>query len=138
MIENGHRISETMEAFYSTNFATHGQGAEYVLSVFPMVYHDTLRQLKGKFHLSELLTIIDVLNHISLSPNVAGLQLYDNLGYVYDTENIEGKYGIRWQEFGNKIDELTWTEVMCLEVWVQAYWINHEKVNLSEWVKELC
>jgi hypothetical protein len=130
----GPRISESAGAWLGQNFSSRNAGAEYVLEAFPECYRRTMYDLKGRFSAGELSLLIDTFNSTMLSPRLAGQHLALSAHDSMILDGTDQKWSVDREGFEAKIAALSFFECAALEIWVKAFWEQHEKNNLEEYV----
>jgi|GEM_PF-847482 len=112
-------------------------GLEYILNSFPSLYRQTLRGLEGRFSREELMLMIDSGNGILLSSSTAGQYLALGVADSIALDQLDKKWGIKGDALNAKLTVLSLFESVCMELWVQAYWVEHKNLDLDQYVAAL-
>ena len=130
------RISDKSAEWYKHTFGTVNAGAEYILDSVPQMYRITLDRLKGRFSRGELMVMVDV-NPGALTARIAGQHMGMQVADGIALDHLDEKWEIDGKKLNEKIAGLTIFETACLELWVKAFWENHEQLDLENYVAEL-
>lgn len=118
----GPRIRPGTRTFLVRTFSSVNAGAEYVLETFPTLYRRTLTDLKGRFTRDELLSLLDTVNSLMLTPELAGQLLAADLSGALVLDGLAERWGIDGPALEEKIGRLSLWQCAVLEVWLKAYW----------------
>ena len=133
----GPRITEAAEAALGRNFRNVGQGASYILDAFPGLHQGTLhREIKGLFAREDLLLLLDAMNGVLLSPQIAGQQIAINTRDAIALGKLDEKWGADGPALLSRLEELTIFQAHTLEVWCRGFW-ESGATSPEEWVAEL-
>jgi len=132
------RIATKSADWYKQNFTTLNAGAEYTLEAIPQIYRLTMAyELKGKFSRGELMLMIDVNNGLVLTSQSAGQHIKAQVSDGIALDHLDEKWKVDGAKLNKKVDALTFFQSFCLEIWILAYWENHEKLDMEKYVKEM-
>jgi len=122
------KININTAKWYERHFNTLNAGATWTLESLPIIYRQSLAEMRGKFTRGELCMMIDVLN------GVAALMTYGSHGLagqhlpfsVHDSFNLypgqfEEKWDIQSGAMNAKIAGLTRFQIICLEIWAAGW-----------------
>jgi hypothetical protein len=130
------RITDTSEAFFSSNFDNRSAGAEFILAAFPALYARTLHLLKGKFTAGELSLMIDVANGQMLNPAMAGQHILASVTDGCELDSLDEKWQVSQLDLFDKIAAIPLFDRACLEIWSCAYWTDCER-DISAYIAQL-
>lgn len=136
MPQLGPRVSEKTMEWLKSHFQTKNAGGEYLIEIVPKLYANTLHDMAGRFNKSELSLILDVVNGLYLTPNLAGLHVMAECEDGIRLNALDTKWGIDSSLFLAKLSSLTVVERVMLEIWACGFWAggHWERENgLEEW-----
>lgn len=116
------RLTPAAVDYYTSNFDSLNQGAEYVLHAFPVMARRALAGLKGRFSSGELSIMLDVMNGTALTAIVAGDTLTANVEDAIALDHLDEKWHVDKAEILKKMASLTPFETACLEIWARGFW----------------
>lgn len=137
IVKTSPRISSKSADWYKGNFSSVNAGLEYTLESMPSLYRYTLDSLKGRFSRGELMLMIDVNNGLILTPRMAGQHLGAQVSDGIALDRLDDKWKIDGKELNKKVSGLTIFEAACLELWIGAFWENHEHTDIEKYVADL-
>lgn len=113
-------------------------GATHIIDAFPGLYNQTILEISGRFTRDECMLMIDVMNGTMLTATIAGQHLRTNVidGCHYD--NLDGKWGVDKEKLWHKLEAMTIFQKACVELWIQKFWVNYQKIKIEEYVKQIC
>jgi hypothetical protein len=94
-------------------------------------------ELKGKFSRGELMLMIDVNNGLMLMSGIAGQHLKAQVSDGIALDHLDEKWEIDGDKLNKKVAGLTIFQCFCLEIWVAAFWENHENLDIEKYVAEM-
>jgi hypothetical protein len=121
------KISEAAAVWYdaATAFDSLNAGATFVLDVFPALYSQALREMRGKFIQGELSMLLDVQNGTIITiPGAAGRALLLNVADSFDLYPgvYEEKWGVDGPALNEKLKTCTSFQLLVLEIWCGMFW----------------
>ena len=134
--------SETNE-YYQQTFQTVDSGKAYVLEMFPVMFRNSLSEIKEDFTEEELSLIVDVMSGLNLVPEMAGKYLLGNVMDRMAMYDLDLKWNVEKVHFLQKLKHLTIFQTACLEVWGNSFWFKGDKPYntkdgaLTKYVKNL-
>lgn len=134
------RTDEKTAEWCEMNFGSRNDGAEFVLDVFPGLYRETLRELRGRFTEGELSLILDVMNGTMITPQLAGHSLAANAEDGMRLDRLDVKWETEPTAFMAKLGGLGMFERVCMEIWARAFWVSGawERENgLEDYIESL-
>lgn len=131
------RVTDKSADFYRRIGGNINAGLEYVLESFPTLYRVTIDDLRGFFSRGELMLMIDAGNGLWLTPMMAGQHLLAQVSDGIALDHLDQKWKIDGGSLIRKIKDLPPFEAACLELWIQAFWMQDDHDNLEEYVAEM-
>lgn len=122
MPQLGPRISKNTSDWLEKNFSSRNAGAEFLLDAFPTLYQRGLAELYGKFAGNELALLLDCFNGLSLTPSLLGQHLDVQVEDSISLNGLDTKWQIDRDSFLSRLNELSFFERACLEIWLRAFW----------------
>jgi hypothetical protein len=132
-IRIGSDVTEQVAAFYNDHFSSRHSGALYALNLFPMLYKNAVKSLRGTFDRTDLELIIKSFAGYQLEQDMAGQQLYSRLEKILTGRKTQGVDG---DALMKKVLALPFHHRVFLEVWAAAYWF-HGDIDTQVWIKDL-
>ena len=129
------RVSESTEAWITSNFSSLNGGSEYILEATAAVAKRMAARIKSVFPDQEMQLMIDCMNGTILSPQIAGQIISLNVSDAIDLDGLDKKWGVGKAEIMGKLESLTLPELMHLEVWCQGFWEQQPNVKLEDYIK---
>ena len=132
------RINTATEKYLQQNFKTLNSGAEFVLEAVPAVARIyTGYELKGKFIAGELKLMLDVMNGMLLTGQLAGRHLPLSVQDGIALDGLDKKWEVDAEQLLEKLKNMSTAELFFLEIWIQGFWQQSDTVTLEEYIKEL-
>ena len=110
------------------------------LSFEGMYFRSLVDNLKGKFTKEELCLMIDAVNGLMLTPQIAGQHMAVNVADAMALDGLDEKWGVEAKEISQKLRELHIFDIACLELWCAKFWRQNGTENekpLDEYVMQL-
>lgn len=126
--------------FFTENFQNLNQGCTHALTSYPNLFKQTIEEVSGIFTEPELKLIIDVFNGHSLTPAMAGQELWWSVTEGIKYDSLDAKWEIEKEAMQEKIDKLTIFQKACIEVWANGFWYggpSDKTLDLEVRVKQL-
>jgi hypothetical protein len=121
------KISESTEAFLQENFTSKGYGASFCLTAFAGVFKRTVHHFQNNlFTKGELSLFIDIMNGTILSPELSGQIFKAQVEDSITLDHMDRKWGVKADTLLQKLEDLSPSELMILEIWARAFWKNWE------------
>lgn len=137
-------IGDESIKFFESNFRNLNAGVTYALEAFPGLYSRSMHDIKGIFTDGELRLILDVVNDLELTPQIAGKHLILDIHDGIDLEKLDEKWSVNKGEIIKKINDLSLFHLVCLEIWAKSFWQGkrsgqneYAKTDLDEYVLKL-
>ena len=136
------RIGEQSAKWYTTVFSSLNSGLTYCADAFPVLYRQTIFNLRGRFSHGELMLLIDVFNSTALTSMLAGQQIDIQVADGINLDALDKKWEIDGDALNRKIAALGMFEAACLEIWANGFWYGREQVahdnqDFEAWVGQL-
>ena len=113
------RVERDKVEWYREHFKTPNAGAEYVLHVFPAIYHFGLNFLE-KLGEKRIACLKDLMQPIDLNPNIAGRNIFIPLSNEMDPHDACRQHGIVLDDLKAKLQALSDVERIVLEIWLKS------------------
>jgi len=123
------RIGDKSAEWYPSVFSSLNAGLEYAADAWPVLYRQTMFNLKGRFTRGELMLIIDVFNSTALTSILAGQQIDIQVADGIALDELDKKWEIDGNALNRKIAELGMFEAACLEIWANGFWYGKTQVD---------
>ena len=136
-IKLGPTIDKKIKSLIDTMWDKPNTGATYLLDSWPALYNLTLKELKGRFSKGELMLFIDVMNGTMLRPGLAGQHLHSNVVDGVDLDKLDEKWEIDNLSLMEKMNNCTYFQFACIELWCQAFWHRCDDLDIDEYVTRL-
>lgn len=137
-------IEDESIKFFESNFRNLNAGVTYILEAFPSLYGRTMHDVKGVFTDGELRLILNVVNGLELTAQIAGKHLIFDVQDGIDLERLDEKWGVSKVDIIKKINNLSLFCLVCLEIWAKSFWQGkrsgqgeYVKMDLDEYVEKL-
>jgi hypothetical protein len=115
-------IDERAFEFYSSTFSTPNAGVTWALEAFPTLYRSTLDALRGRFARGELLLMLDAMNGLILTPEIAGQHVALEIHDAIELQGLDEKWRVDAAALRAQLSGLALFERACIEVWVSSCW----------------
>lgn len=139
------RLDEKTAAFFTERHPSMNAAAEFWLTALPTLQARTLHEMRGRFTEDELHLILDVMNGVILSPQIAGQHVRANVADGIALDRLDKKWEIDGKIMVQKIAELSHFEAACLEVWATGFWQGTREsagdgpgpADMEDWMRPL-
>lgn len=115
-------------------------GCGYIVDAFRSLYRQTLIKIKGQFSQGEIFLMIDVVNGLMLTPQIAGQHILANVADGIALDRLEIQHNIGGPELIKKLEAISIPERALLELWLKGFWEQHgtsKSIPLEEYIKPL-
>jgi hypothetical protein len=129
-------IAESAFNFYVDTFDMPNVGMTWTLEIFPILYRATLESLRGRFARGELLLMLDAMNGLILTPEIAGQRVALEIADAIALQGLDKKWHVESKSLGKKIAGLSLFERVCVEVWASSCWLTPDAAE-DEWLAPL-
>lgn len=115
-------VTETADQHIPKAFKDPILGIDYAVKAFGTFYRAALVRIKGIFNESELSLILDVMNGVYLTPQIAGQQIISNIADGMALDGLDEKWAVDSEDIMVKLVKLSDLELAALEIWCRALW----------------
>jgi len=110
--------AEWVDKYYPTKY----KGAQTTLEAMPQLFLATIAEIKGIFSKGELSLIIDVMNGVSITPQIMGRHVLANVSDAMALDDHHKKWDVEKTTMTNKLSECTIFQKATLEIWAVGFW----------------